>query len=96
MTDHHKAPPAPRIVEASHFRGSTLLGPVNIIASTKHGDTALLAFADAETVRAGDRLKTKSFLLNAREFEIARAHDRPMKIAGTWYEVFPVLTPPKK
>ena len=95
MSDEKKTPVPPRIVEATLFRGAESLGPIQIVGSTKHGTTTLLAFATEDIVRDGDKLKTKAFLLNAREFLIVRAQTKPMKIPGAWYEVRPIATPAK-
>jgi hypothetical protein len=87
MSDEKKTPVPPRIVEATLTRGAVSLGHVDIIGSTKMGSTALLAFETDEVVEDGDRLKTKVYILNSREFEIVKAHAKPMKIPGVWYEV---------
>jgi hypothetical protein len=95
MTTENKKPVPPRIIDATHYRDSTLMGPIEIIGSTKHGTTTLLAVADDSTLQDGDKVKTKSFVLNAREFIVKALHTKPMKIAGVWYEVRPVPPPAK-
>jgi hypothetical protein len=89
-----KKPVPPRIVDGSYYRDDTLMGPIEIIGSTKHGTTTLLAVED-DIFEKGDRIKAKSFVLAVREFVVIGRHEKPMKIAGTWYEVRPIAPPPK-
>ena len=94
MTDEKKPIP-PRIVDGTYYRDNVLMGPLELIGSTKHGTTTLLAVEDESTLEAGDKIKTKSFVLNAREFVVLAKHTKPMKISGVWYEVRPVADPKK-
>ena len=102
MSDENEskpAAPAPRVVEATHYREAKLLGTIEIMGSTKHGATNLMSVKDGDILKKGDTLKTKAWLLNAREFEVVRKHEKPMTLAGVWYEVRGVASaakPPRR
>ena len=92
---NEKKPIPPRIVDGTYYRDNVLMGPIELIGSTKHGTTTLLAVQDESTLEPGDKIKAKAFVLNAREFVVLARHAKPMKIDGVWYEVRPVADPKK-
>lgn len=99
MSDESQSPdekPAvpPRIIEAALTRDKLSLGQIEITGSTKQGPTNLLSVDDEELLRVGDAIKTKTYVLNSREFVVVRRHTKPMKLPGFWFEVRPVAAAP--
>jgi hypothetical protein len=85
-----KEPVPQRVVDATLHRKGVSLGPIAIMGSTKHGPTAILSFAQTEKISAGDTVKTKAWIFNAREFSVIGKHKKEMKLPGVWFEVRPV------
>lgn len=85
---------SPRIIKATrHSRADKLIGPINILAYTKHGTTAIMSVHATEKLDAGDILRTTVWILNSKHFVVIQPHQKPMKLPGTWYEVQVVPTP---
>jgi hypothetical protein len=85
MTDESKA--APRIIKADQFRDGAYNNEIDIVASTKHGATLLIGVDPNADVKPKDVLKTKVWILNAKDFLVLKYHDREMKIPGKWFQV---------
>ena len=78
---------APRVVTAGKYRDGVLMGRISIHAYTKHGSTSMLAVMAPEFLEVGETLVTDAWILASRNFRVVAAVTKPMKIAGTWYEV---------
>ncbi|MES2857330.1 MAG: hypothetical protein V4692_15780 [Bdellovibrionota bacterium] len=103
MTDEHdsdyendsESPAGPRIITASKFKNGQAAGKVEIHAHTKHGATSMVSVMAPDKLAKGDTLKTKEWILGAREFRVVGPHDRPMKLPGDWYVVQIIEAPSK-
>jgi hypothetical protein len=83
-----QAPPMNRVITATRqASNSKLLGSVDILAYTKHGSTAMISVSESQKLSAGDILKTSVWILNAKHFIVIGPHQKPMKLAGAWFEV---------
>ena len=90
MTDENNSDdstPATRLIMAQRFRGKALIGSIEIHAYTKHGSTAMLSVMPPENLQIGEVLKTRVWILGAKEFVVLNEHTKPMKLPGTWYVV---------
>ncbi len=90
MTDQNNsdgAAPAARIIKAERYRGKALIGFVDIHAYTKHGSTCMISVMPPQNLQTGEVLKTRVWILGAKEFVVMIEHQKPMKLPGTWYEV---------
>lgn len=76
-----------RVIAADRFQGDTKIGEMDILAYTKHGPTSVISVSPDENLKAGEILKTKAWVLGARQLIVLGEHKKPMKIAGKWYEV---------
>ncbi len=90
------APPAPRVINASHYRDGVLMGKIQIHASTKHGTTLMVSVMPPLELDEGDTLVTESWMFAARNFVVLGKHDRPMKIPGNWFQVRTAKAPLKR
>jgi hypothetical protein len=81
-----QTPPA-RIIKASQYRDGVYVDEIDIVGYTKHGSTLLLGFDPLAKVAVRDVFKTKIWILSAKDFQVLKEHDRPMKLAGKWYQV---------
>jgi hypothetical protein len=72
---------------ADRFHDKKFLGEIEIHAYTKHGPTSILSVMPPTELSEGDTLKTDTWILGAKEFVVLKAHTRPMKLPGVWYEV---------
>lgn len=76
-----------RVIFASRSMNGVAIGKVEILASTKHGSTALIGIKPPTTLDAGEELITDTWIMGSRNFIVEGDHDRPMKLPGTWYVV---------
>ena len=76
-----------RVIKAERFRGKALVGWVQIHAYTKHGSTNMFSVMPPDKLQAGEVLKTRVWILGAKEFVVLNEHAKPMKLPGLWYEV---------
>jgi hypothetical protein len=81
-----------RVIRASRYRDGLPAGKTEIIASTKHGTTAMLSVMPPEKLEIGETLVTDAFILGTRNFVVLAEHKKPMKLPGTWYEVRATMT----
>ncbi len=90
MTDQDNsdsAAPTTRIIKAERYRGKALVGSVQIQAYTKHGTTCMFSVMPPDNLQIGEILKTRVWILGAKEFVVLSEHTKPMKLPGLWYEV---------
>ncbi len=86
-SDTKGASPTTRVIKAERYRGKALAGFVEIHAYTKHGTTSMISVMPPENLQIGEILKTRVWILGAKEFEVLSEHKKAMKLPGTWYEV---------
>jgi hypothetical protein len=86
--DSSSAAPRPsRVINATRSRGGSLLGDIEIHATTKHGSTAMISVMPPTTLSAGETLVTDAWVFGARNLVVVAPHAKPMKLPGVWYEV---------
>ena len=99
MSDHgsqNNTGQAKRVVVADRYRDGTMVGELEIHAYTKHGSSSIIGVLPSETLEPGEVLKTKAWVLGARQLVVLGEHKKPLKLAGRWYEVRVVKTDGKQ
>ena len=63
------------------------VGKVEVVASTKHGETSMIGVRPPTKLEAGEALVMDAWVLGSRNFIVVGPHDKPMKLPGNWFVV---------